>query len=712
MKIKFSFRKLASFYISLVIIVAFAILQPSCSRDLTSARHYKLTVVAENGTVNISPDKAKYAEGETVTLTPAPSPGYDFKAFNEENEWGVTISAGGKNHAYVMDQDRVITAVFIPIPSSPPVYYIDFDNGLDANTGTSESTPWKHAPGDTNAAGIPAGITLTPGSKLRFKGGVTYRGSIKLRQDENGSLNYPVKFSGNSWPAGTKAIIDGADLIPGWTHCTSAAECYGNENYNNIYYATVTGDYDPLKLNLHELNPSTGDDEYLWVSQYPVPTDEQQYFHETAPKYKQDSYTLSSITDADVFNQDDPEYWKEAHVLVWIYANLVSYRKIDSFIPSTHTIGFDKIDTQSFIDYAIYNSPKHITRPGRYSVVETGSNEYRVFLWPRNTANLQGRISFSTREHGIDTYINSNIIIDGFIVRKCSKDAIGSIEGDSNPKGNITITNCRIEHNNSGASIRLENVTGSLIEKNEVVDNRFGAGIQVVRSRDVIVKNNLVSRTSTSSIRFYTVENSQILGNTIEKCNGTHGNGITLYIGSYNILVANNKVHDSDSCLAFADSGNIYIINNFIDGILIDEWLSRDPLHVHGEIMFLNNTFVKNIIGIYLTPENNYTIVNNIAPGLAKPAQVRHHNLYTTKYWSQQQADFPYITGEFVAEDLTAIFTNPSGGDYTLKTGSPAIGAGVDINNYFPSETFPGYDFNSDINGTKRNGWDLGAYTH
>lgn len=53
------------------------------------------------------------------------------------------------------------------------IYYIDYQQGDDSNTGTTTSSSFKHCPGDPNATGN-ANIILLPGDIVVFKGGVIY----------------------------------------------------------------------------------------------------------------------------------------------------------------------------------------------------------------------------------------------------------------------------------------------------------------------------------------------------------------------------------------------------------------------------------------------------------------------------------------------------------------------------------------------------------
>ena len=87
-------------------------------------------------------------------------------------------------------------------------YYVDFASGNDSNEGTSTAAPWVHCPGDPKAAGYPAGVTLSPGDKVFFKGGVQYNGQVNVKW--SGSSGNTITYDGNSagnWGKG-HSIID------------------------------------------------------------------------------------------------------------------------------------------------------------------------------------------------------------------------------------------------------------------------------------------------------------------------------------------------------------------------------------------------------------------------------------------------------------------------------------------------------------------------
>jgi hypothetical protein len=104
-----------------------------------------------------------------------------------------------------------------PAVSGPltPRYFVDFSAGSDSADGTSQVTAWKHAPGDGAATGGPAGVKLSPGDVVTFKGGVSYLGSVTI--PASGASGTPILYDGNSrgtWGSGL-AVVDGGESRTG-----------------------------------------------------------------------------------------------------------------------------------------------------------------------------------------------------------------------------------------------------------------------------------------------------------------------------------------------------------------------------------------------------------------------------------------------------------------------------------------------------------------
>lgn len=92
-------------------------------------------------------------------------------------------------------------------------YFVDYEGGADANTGTSMAFSWKHCPGDPAASGTAATAILAAGDTVFFKGGVTYifTGASGIVLRWNGLKGSPITYDGNSagtWGSGRSRFTD------------------------------------------------------------------------------------------------------------------------------------------------------------------------------------------------------------------------------------------------------------------------------------------------------------------------------------------------------------------------------------------------------------------------------------------------------------------------------------------------------------------------
>jgi len=622
-------------------------------------------------------------------------------------------------------------------------YYVDFDSGNDANDGVSKNTAWKRAPGDPEANGQAAAVQLQPGDVVQFKGGVVYRGGVDI--NASGAPGQRIAFRGDGWGE-APAIIDGSDLITGWQRCQSAADAGGAESFANLFYAYIPAESSPFLLNLHETDPRTGADESLYLAQSPTPDDF--FFYDRRDSMhavKHENMTLDSLTAPDFFTQSDPDYWTGASILVWVNPNATVRQEIAEYIPAenrvvyTEPLGKRAIYSDGRDQYfAIYNHPRAIDVPGEYAVISPDEQGHRkVVLWPRNAENLDGRISGSTRKIGFKTGANSHLEISGFEIRKFGGgelregNGILAYGGHSATLEDIVIRDNYI-HSNKHAykgygGIYGHGLKGSLIEDNRIHRNPVHAGIFVSGSKDSIIRGNDIQHTGKTALRLYTCKRMQVVGNRIENIYATHANGITLYLGCYDVLVANNFVVKATTPITHQSSANLYFINNVTDGgeeyKNVNEWpVKKSGAKTHGKIVYLNNTFTNaasdSSLSLGEDDESEYIVINNILDGMSfdhkhSPKRTLHeHNLFLGRSFAQSEK-YGWADGAgeiFSNAPLTAIFVDPETFNFRLKPGSPAINAGVDVSQYWPTETFPDFDFRTDITGAKRTDWSVGAY--
>jgi len=97
-------------------------------------------------------------------------------------------------------------------------FFIDFTSGADTNNGTSETTPWKHAPGMGGCSGTCSSTTPAAGNGFIFKGGVTWDSTTQpWTWGWSGNSSNPIYigydpawFSGGSW---TRPILSGSGVL-------------------------------------------------------------------------------------------------------------------------------------------------------------------------------------------------------------------------------------------------------------------------------------------------------------------------------------------------------------------------------------------------------------------------------------------------------------------------------------------------------------------
>lgn len=551
---------------------------------------------------------------------------------------------------------------------------------------------------------------------MRFRGGVLYRGSVKSTASGEGGKR--ITYRGTGWGEG-RAVIDGSLPVIGWQKCRSAEEAGGSKHFTELYYVDVEA-ASPFLLNLHETDPRTGEDAFLWIAQDPNPKDpfffnRTDSFHTVKPA----DLTATSVTAPEVFTQSHADWWEGASLLLWVNPNQTIRVDITGYDSSAHRVRFANIGKNALYGtrdqfFALYNNPYAIDQPGEYAVgKQDASGKRRVVLWPRSADSLDQRITRSVRDTGIDLNGQSGIEIDGFLIRKFAgedkTEGCGIRAENSSVSHDLLIRNNIITHTMCGSKgyggIYLSNVADSVVENNDVSWVMNHRGIFLVGGcENVVVRGNRISYTGATALATYHGKRLQFLDNTISHIYATHANAITVYIASENILVAGNTITDATNPITFQDSGPIYFINNYTDGgdayKNVNEWpnTKRGPWAT-GEIVFLHNTFVNaegnNALSLGKDPDKRYVVTNNILDGLAVDpklaSQVVHtHNLYLGLSHPQApRYGWTAGDGEIEIKDVTAAFANCAVADYTPVAGGPADIAGKDSAGALPVKIFP-----------------------
>lgn len=457
----------------------------------------------------------------------------------------------------------VITILFHAAHAAAATYYVDFESGSDSNAGTSTSSPWKHSPGDSNATGN-ANRSLTGGDTVIFKGGVIYRGEVTIYR-KNGSADNPITLKGDGW--GTqKAVFDGSTPITSsFTRCQSASDCFGNPNYQNIYYTDLPIGTYTFDTGFYE------DDEFLWHSQDPNPADPMYYdrredlrvipLNDSSIKYGR-----TYVTDPRYFTQSDASFWNGAYVIAWVVPNVMSIKKITSYDPGAATVYYNDLGNDTYLDrdsyYSVLNHPSMIDKEGEFSFDEiTG----RFYVWPRGNTISH---SYSVRTMTTGIYINSSkyVVVEGFVVRKYTFGIRAIDSGGGGAPENVIIRNNEVKKlkSNNWYAVQV-NGNNIIVENNKINDCQRAVGI-LGGGSNVVIKDNYVRRATRVGIWFMNALNSSISNNTVLECKGTHANGISVYSNSADITVSGNSVKDSNIAFTLEQSSNLNVYNNIFIG--------------------------------------------------------------------------------------------------------------------------------------------------
>ena len=600
-----------------------------------------------------------------------------------------------------------------PVPPAPipdvDTYYVDFAAGADTNPGTM-AAPWKHAPGDANATDNPAKVALKSGDTIQFKGGVVYRGQIFTKTSG-------VTYRGSGWGSG-KAVIDGSDPLTTLTRCSSAAACGGNAHWASLYRTTIaipsflTTEPD-LRLNLME------GDSVIVPAQSPEPLNRFYQVNDNFYTITPAQVTPTSLRDSRLASLGGSSL-VGAYLYIWAQPNETVERKITGYNSATNAITFEPISpyTDRNSRYAIGVSPNSaiLNQPGEYYLNRSTGE---LIVWPFTSAGAtNGSLTMSVRANGFVIGKHDEITIDGFSIRKQTGDSgregYGIVKYTAARAGDYEISNNEVAYVNSpekGGAIGLINADDMVIRDNYVHDILGDKRGISVSGKDITIKNNHVKNVARTGIYFGEVTGGRIENNLVEDSVSTHGNGITVYQNSKDIVVAGNKVFRSNIAFTMEQSSNIDIYNNVFDASRMSNVAFAEWGGMSGTVRLINNTIVGSSEGGALLLNNSekstatYLVQNNIIDGGGKkgPRATYSHNIYTSLSWNQSaRYGWSLGVGEKHIPGGASLFVAP-GSNYALASGSPAVDAGLNLSSILTR----------DINGVRRPlglQFDIGAY--
>ncbi len=609
---------------------------------------------------------------------------------------------------------------FLQLSAFAATYYVDYEGGKDSNTGTAMDSPLKHCPGDSSVEGVAREIQLKAGDTVIFKGGVAYKGAVTL--SVKGTQGKPVIIDGNTegkFGSG-RAIIEGGETVTGWKKCANAEEAEGNPQWQEIWYTDdIPDNADPYGVNLCQ------GDLMFHVAVHPCSENLAIWSDvETAIKPAEAPNTENpaehSLSDP-YFKQASPETWNGAFIGLRAGANAFFMTPVTRFDPAANRIYFKTIKAGFYSDlskhrFVMLNALEVLTRPGQYVLApKSRGTGKRLYCWPVEGNNFPAETTISCRPVGIVISASKHLMIRGFLIQNQTDSRATGIRCIDAGTEYLTLENNWLRHQKATMDKRVAciGVTGCknlVIRKNQLSDI-LGIGLLLSKDLNVLVEDNVFNSILDTTVDFYGCKDVRCLRNRVSGLAGLHANGLTFYLGNENVLIEGNVVAHENP-LTFSELNGIRVINNVFDGIGrangISIWAGKPAHNVvieHNTIVNATRNPARNYCaGIYLANKEgtNWVFRNNIIDGVSGDVSQRNeqmtHNLFLRlipKYYGKE------IGSNAVVElEAAEVFVAPANGDYRLKPGSPAIGAGI------------AGEVKVDINGKARNGEkpDIGAY--
>jgi parallel beta-helix repeat protein len=393
-------------------------------------------------------------------------------------------------------------------------YYVDATSGLDSNNGLSNVTAWKTLAKVSNTS-------FTPGDNILLKSGEVWREQLKVNQ--SGNRSNVITYS--SYGAGHKPIINGANLVTGWS-LYQGSIYVANVSYN-VSYVYVNGTW----YNFSHY-PNTG------------------YLRSDNPYYSSNANrTNTSLLDNDLgltFDQVNGST---------IYIKSSTWN----------------IDKRTVIDYNVTNKTMSIypETTGDYYIDEGEGYYLADKLWMLDSP---GEWFYDTNQSKLYLWM-----LDGSNPSSSTVEAVNRSYGIyANSRNNILINNFEIKYTNS-TGIFFAGTNANTTINNVNISNTGTKGIEIrgwwTNGGNNTVSNSLFNGNDYSGIYFYDSLNSSIINNTVTNL-GMYGPvtnaqaGINMY-NSNDSIVANNTVLNSGYLGIEFSGSRILVKNNLIDGYCI-----------------------------------------------------------------------------------------------------------------------------------------------
>jgi parallel beta-helix repeat protein len=630
-------------------------------------------------------------------------------------------------------------------------YYVDGTNGDDGNAGTSFGAAFATI---QQAVDTIAGLGTKEGVIAIANG--TYREQVSLGSTAFTTTGITLQPYSTHTPT-----ISGADVVTGWSACTSddsdiLGSAWPNCYYKDVDLSGVTG-ITPAELNLHEngdlMQIAFDSDQDL----DPLFPGEDDKYH-TADSFGVDGGgDITSIVDASVINSSNYTNAQLVNARVTIYhsPNAATIFDIDSANVGTNTISVttgEAPQSGPVEKYALINAGPRI-QPGQwaYKAVEVATDTYRVYVWPTDTASLTAGIEGSFRNRCIAlSNATGAINLEGLSIVQTAGTGLGvgspvshtSGAASATRRGPITIRNCVVgQHwcsNDGYGAIFIRNADDCVLENNTIRNCANSFGIFMQCCSDCRVSKNLLNKTAAAGIRWFGGGNSSGIWSERNEvsfnfflANGrnAHSNLVNFYEGCDFCLLYGNIFQECSGYLTWQEASNIFIGFNSVEidrydtispRAIVDQNHASDgePDESDAVCYVWNNRILPRpgeettyTNGLNLGTSNSpqvFEVYNNIIHGggvnrVTNEAllQAQEGNLYTayTTGWAQGADDLE--ASETYDATMANTYVDSADNNHRYAAGGNAGLAGFNVVSLVAAAeaAFPGFNFKQDMFG-------------
>lgn len=527
----------------------------------------------------------------------------------------------------------VLFAIFVPNSLvNATDYFVDFDNGLDVNAGTSTAHAWKHAPGDPNATANPLKTVLVGGDVVKFRGGVKYRGSVVVQT--GGEQGKQITYLGDAWGE-KKATIAGMDEISvSLKKCASDSRCFFVDHPEDTFIADL-----PVQIKPDAEIKIDGQD--FVQSQFPVQpkslwsTPVTDFWPIKFSQMVQDSlgWTIINAGPLAVLGDSQPE---DMRVLIWGLPNWIHIGEEVNYSNQTGSIHFSSPKFSPFVNrlayYGLSNHPRFVKSSFSFATISGGHS--LVFRFPDLKVDKID-LEYSARDVAFDILGRSHLVFKGFEVAGFSgKNDVASkgnaFRSRSGTPSDVLISNNDISRLKTfGSAIQILGATDLRIDGNRVSKIKEGYGISLLSSANVKITNNSIDEVGITGISVINNKDVLVSGNRISHIASIHGNGISVYLSNRNVAVENNFISTSTRPITFHSDKKGQPMNlSFVGNLIYASGEGSIPIQSWGnlarDVKIMNNILISDTrrgIGINRA-DLDVQIKNNITDDVIADAKL------------------------------------------------------------------------------------------